>query len=166
MICFEFQENCGSLVSEAKRTELVTLRWQGAPDSLSEVIPLPVPYELPPPPYSSEGHTLFLQSLSCLSHIQFILTSFSLSADVPWSWDRRYSKKDVYGQVWPRHVQLYTCQDSWPLIFVYLLSARTVNFLCTSDSSFPSQQRADYHFSFFSRTGIRSFVKAAERIMV
>jgi hypothetical protein len=27
---------------------------------------------------------------------------FSL-ADVPWSWDRRYTKKDVYGSVWPRH---------------------------------------------------------------
>ncbi|KAK9267484.1 hypothetical protein L1049_009910 [Liquidambar formosana] len=73
--------------SEAQRTKLVTLTWQGGrnADSSSEVIQLPVPYELPPQRYSSE--------------------------DVPWSWDRRYSKKDVYGQVWPRHVQLYACQD-------------------------------------------------------
>ncbi|KAG8634391.1 tyrosyl-DNA phosphodiesterase 1 isoform X2 [Manihot esculenta] len=72
--------------SEVGRTELVTLTWQGTVDSSSEVIPLPVPYELPPQPYSSE--------------------------DVPWSWDRRYSKKDVYGQSWPRLVQLYTSPDS------------------------------------------------------
>ncbi|KAK8501921.1 hypothetical protein V6N13_023299 [Hibiscus sabdariffa] len=60
--------------SVATKTKLVTLAWQGS--KTSEVIPLPVPYELPPKPYSSE--------------------------DVPWSWDRRYTKKDVYGQVWPR----------------------------------------------------------------
>ncbi|OMO64913.1 hypothetical protein COLO4_31726 [Corchorus olitorius] len=65
---------CGSSGnSEATKTKLVTLAWQGG--KTSEVIQLPVPYELPPKPYSSE--------------------------DVPWSWDRRYSKKDVYGQVWP-----------------------------------------------------------------
>lgn len=42
------------------------------------------------------------------------LMSFHLIslADVPWSWDRRYNKKDVYGQVWPRHVQLYATQES------------------------------------------------------
>ncbi|KAH8512075.1 hypothetical protein H0E87_009321 [Populus deltoides] len=79
-------DNSGSLAdSEELRTTLVTLKWQGTSDSASEVIPLPVPYELPPKPYTSE--------------------------DVPWSWDRRYSKKDVYGQVWPRTVQLYTSQD-------------------------------------------------------
>ncbi|XP_031397042.1 tyrosyl-DNA phosphodiesterase 1 isoform X1 [Punica granatum] len=74
--------------SEVKRTKLVTLLGQGCEktDLSSEVIPLPVPYELPPRPYSSE--------------------------DVPWSWDRRYNKKDVYGQVWPRPVQLYAFQDS------------------------------------------------------
>ncbi|KAJ4976556.1 hypothetical protein NE237_001662 [Protea cynaroides] len=61
-----------------RKRKLGTLCWQGNEntDSSSELIPLPVPYELPPQPYSSE--------------------------DVPWSWDRRYSKKDVYGQVWPR----------------------------------------------------------------
>ncbi|KAM1213782.1 hypothetical protein PS2_005155 [Malus domestica] len=77
-----------SETSEASRTTLVTLNWQGNrnTDSSSEVIKLPVPYELPPQPYTAE--------------------------DVPWSWDRRYNKKDVYGQVWPRHVQLYAAQDS------------------------------------------------------
>ncbi|CAH8361147.1 unnamed protein product [Eruca vesicaria subsp. sativa] len=58
-----------------KRSKLVTMTWQGDRDS-PEIISLPVPYQLPPRPYSSE--------------------------DVPWSWDRGYSKKDVYGQVWPR----------------------------------------------------------------
>ncbi|CAG7879349.1 unnamed protein product [Brassica rapa] len=58
-----------------KRSKLVTMTWQGDRDS-PEIISLPVPYQLPPEPYSSE--------------------------DVPWSWDRGYSKKDVYGQVWPR----------------------------------------------------------------
>lgn len=74
--------------SEASRTTLVTLNWHGNrnSDSSSEVIKLPVPYELPPQPYTTE--------------------------DVPWSWDRRYNKKDVYGQVWPRHVQLYATQES------------------------------------------------------
>ncbi|XP_071934945.1 tyrosyl-DNA phosphodiesterase 1 [Coffea arabica] len=69
--------------SETKRMKLVTLNWQG---DQTEVIQLPVPYELPPKPYSRE--------------------------DVPWSWDRHYAEKDVYGQVWPRQVKLYACQDS------------------------------------------------------
>ncbi|XP_062013417.1 tyrosyl-DNA phosphodiesterase 1 isoform X2 [Rosa rugosa] len=76
--------------SESRRNKLVTLNWQGNrnTDSSSEVITLPVPYELPPQPYTTQ--------------------------DVPWSWDRRYTKKDVYGQVWPRQVQLYAAalQDS------------------------------------------------------
>ncbi|KAA8519997.1 hypothetical protein F0562_014253 [Nyssa sinensis] len=82
------EDKSGSLRhSEAKRTKLVTLAHKGSrKEKSSEVIPLPVPYELPPLPYSSE--------------------------DVPWSWDKRYYKKDVYGQVWPRQVQLYACQDS------------------------------------------------------
>ncbi|XP_010492343.1 PREDICTED: tyrosyl-DNA phosphodiesterase 1 isoform X2 [Camelina sativa] len=58
-----------------KRSKLVTMSWQGNRDS-PEIISLPIPYQLPPKPYSTE--------------------------DVPWSWDRGYSKKDVYGQVWPR----------------------------------------------------------------
>ncbi|KAJ0983236.1 hypothetical protein J5N97_011491 [Dioscorea zingiberensis] len=55
------------------KSKLVTLCWKGngRTDSSTEVIQLPVPYQLPPQPYTSE--------------------------DVPWSWDRRYTKKDVYG---------------------------------------------------------------------
>ncbi|KAK1375167.1 Tyrosyl-DNA phosphodiesterase 1 [Heracleum sosnowskyi] len=72
--------------SEMERTKLVTLSWEGNRNTeSSEVITLPVPYELPPQRYSSE--------------------------DIPWSWDRRYSKKDAHGQVWPRQVQLCTTQD-------------------------------------------------------
>ncbi|KAL3519526.1 hypothetical protein ACH5RR_017675 [Cinchona calisaya] len=72
--------------SEMKRMKLVTLDWkENQAVESSEVVQVPVPYELPPKPYSAE--------------------------DVPWSWDRRYTKKDVYGQVWPRQVQLYACQD-------------------------------------------------------
>nr|DAD23283.1 TPA_asm: hypothetical protein HUJ06_024746 [Nelumbo nucifera] len=48
------------------RESLLTLCWQGnqSKNSSSEIILLPVPYELPPQPYSSE--------------------------DVPWSWDKQY----------------------------------------------------------------------------
>ncbi|XP_059623908.1 tyrosyl-DNA phosphodiesterase 1 [Cornus florida] len=72
------EDKCESFSSSnGKRTKLVTLACQGSRNTNStEVIQLPVPYELPPQPYSSE--------------------------DVPWSWDRRYYKKDVNGQVWPR----------------------------------------------------------------
>ncbi|XP_014520570.1 tyrosyl-DNA phosphodiesterase 1 [Vigna radiata var. radiata] len=65
--------------SETKKTKLVTLNGQKK-DSMHSpsdvIIPLPLPYELPPLPYSSQ--------------------------DVPWSWDRQYKNKDVYGHVWPR----------------------------------------------------------------
>lgn len=63
--------------SQERSSKLATLCYDGPkkPD-LVEVIPLPIPYELPPQPYSPE--------------------------DVPWSWERQYSKKDVHGQVWPR----------------------------------------------------------------
>ncbi|KAJ4703195.1 Tyrosyl-DNA phosphodiesterase 1 [Melia azedarach] len=73
---------------EIQKTKLVTLNWHGNQNTgaSSEVISLPVPYELPPQRYSPE--------------------------DVPWSWDKRYNKKDVYGQVWPRQVRLYAFQDS------------------------------------------------------
>ncbi|XP_027361209.1 tyrosyl-DNA phosphodiesterase 1 isoform X2 [Abrus precatorius] len=74
------KDKCSSKeTSEMKKTKLVTLPGltREKMHSSSEVdIPLPVPYELPPLPYSSQ--------------------------DVPWSWDRQYVKKDVYGQVWPR----------------------------------------------------------------
>lgn len=61
------------------KTKLVTLCWKGdeEKDPSAEVVRLPVPYQLPPQLYGPE--------------------------DVPWSWDRRYAKKDVYGSVWPRH---------------------------------------------------------------
>ncbi|XP_023914252.1 tyrosyl-DNA phosphodiesterase 1-like isoform X1 [Quercus suber] len=51
------EDKCRSLEnSEVRRTKLVTLTWQGSrnSDSSSDVIPLPVPYELPPQPYTSE----------------------------------------------------------------------------------------------------------------
>ncbi|GMH15800.1 hypothetical protein Nepgr_017641 [Nepenthes gracilis] len=72
--------------SERRKRKLVTLTWHRDTDTDSEVVRLPVPYELPPRLYSLE--------------------------DVPWSWDRRYHKKDVYGQVWPRQVKLYANQDA------------------------------------------------------
>lgn len=96
----------------------MTLNWHGNrnSDSSSEVIKLPVPYELPPQPYTTEGQStcsflhLYYPSIRIFHHLMsFHLISL---ADVPWSWDRRYNKKDVYGQVWPRHVQLYASQAS------------------------------------------------------
>ncbi|KAG8385702.1 hypothetical protein BUALT_Bualt03G0072600 [Buddleja alternifolia] len=72
-------KSTSSRSSEVTKTKLVTLAWKGNRDEEeSEVIQLPLPYELPPRPYSS--------------------------GDVPWSWDRRYTEKDVYGQVWPRQI--------------------------------------------------------------
>ncbi|XP_074270032.1 tyrosyl-DNA phosphodiesterase 1 [Silene latifolia] len=64
--------------SGLRKTKLVTLTWrgEGGDESDSEIVRLPVPYELPPQLYSAQ--------------------------DVPWSWDRQYRQKDVYGQVWPR----------------------------------------------------------------
>ncbi|KAI3740861.1 hypothetical protein L2E82_31335 [Cichorium intybus] len=64
--------------SEEKRTKLVTLtspHTNKMNQPMSDIITLPVPYQLPPQRYSSE--------------------------DVPWSWDRQYKKRDVFGQVWP-----------------------------------------------------------------
>lgn len=74
----EFQNKCGPSLKtpEAKRTKLVSLASiHSKRMDLPDVITLPVPYELPPQRYSSE--------------------------DVPWSWDRQYKKRDVFGQVWP-----------------------------------------------------------------
>lgn len=60
-------------------TKLSTLGYNGNTSiQSSEVIRLPVPYQLPPQPYTSQ--------------------------DIPWSWDKRYTKKDVYGQTWPPQV--------------------------------------------------------------
>ncbi|XP_051128605.1 tyrosyl-DNA phosphodiesterase 1 isoform X2 [Andrographis paniculata] len=72
--------------TEAKQTKLVSLVWkESTTEERCEVVRLSVPYELPPKPYSH--------------------------GDVPWSWDRQYTEKDVYGQVWPRQVKLYSNQD-------------------------------------------------------
>ncbi|CAL9121280.1 unnamed protein product [Musa textilis] len=68
-----------SATSGGPGTRLTTLFcWKGnhMNDDTSEVIQLPVPYQLPPQPYTPE--------------------------DVPWSWDRRYPKKDVYGQLYAK----------------------------------------------------------------
>ncbi|KAG8080276.1 hypothetical protein GUJ93_ZPchr0007g4553 [Zizania palustris] len=66
-------------VGDRIKTKLVTLCWEGNEEKepSTEIVRLPVPYQLPPQPYGTE--------------------------DVPWCWDRRYTKKDVYGSVWPRH---------------------------------------------------------------
>ncbi|CAO1941798.1 unnamed protein product [Urochloa humidicola] len=69
----------GVALGKTMKTKLVTHCWKGDEEKepSTKTIRLPVPYQLPPQPYGSE--------------------------DVPWSWDRRYTKKDVYGSVWPRH---------------------------------------------------------------
>ncbi|CAM0146194.1 unnamed protein product [Urochloa decumbens] len=69
----------GLTLGKTIKTKLVTLCWKGDEEKepSTKTIRLPVPYQLPPQPYGTE--------------------------DVPWSWDRRYTKKDVYGSVWPRH---------------------------------------------------------------
>ncbi|KAG0545190.1 hypothetical protein BDA96_02G340400 [Sorghum bicolor] len=66
----------GVAIGRTIKTKLVTLCWKGDEEDPS-IVKLPVPYQLPPQPYGTQ--------------------------DVPWSWDRRYTKKDVYGSVWPRH---------------------------------------------------------------
>ena len=110
----EFQAKCKfSENSKVQKAELVTLNGRRSSNTVSssdEVIKLPVPYELPPQPYSSEGY--FAVLLFLFNKLRLSDTLFCFLADVPWSWDRRYNKKDVYGQVWPRHVQLYSNQDS------------------------------------------------------
>lgn len=54
--CYTLQIKSAS--QEVKKTKLVTLAWQGKQDAESaEVIKLPLPYKLPPVPYSPEGKT-------------------------------------------------------------------------------------------------------------
>lgn len=91
--------------SEVKPTKLVSLVWKGDNEECGEVIRLPVPYQIPPRPYSSGG----LYSYFILG--ERVISNHLSVADVPWSWDRRYTEKDVYGQVWPRQVKLYSSQD-------------------------------------------------------
>lgn len=64
----EWSENSGE-----ERTEMVTLNWErslNAAPSSSKIIQLPVPYELPPQPYTSEG--------LCYSFYLFWLTLYNL----------------------------------------------------------------------------------------
>ncbi|KAL7130225.1 hypothetical protein ABFS83_13G120100 [Erythranthe nasuta] len=80
------EDNNKSTCVRNSQVKLVTLAWnEKGNDENDQVIRLPVPYELPPRLYSS--------------------------TDVPWCWDRTYTEKDVYGQVWPRQVKLYSSQD-------------------------------------------------------
>ncbi|XP_074564709.1 tyrosyl-DNA phosphodiesterase 1 [Curcuma longa] len=81
------QENSSSgYATGGGKTRLATLCWkENNPKGSAKVIQLPVPYQLPPQPYNS--------------------------SDEPWSWDRRYTKKDAYGQTWPRRVHLHVDQD-------------------------------------------------------
>jgi len=102
--------------SEMKKTKLVTLtgiKKESMHSSSEVIIPLPLPYELPPLPYSSQGRdlslTFFLVCLSGMTLVTCLLILFP-SADIPWSWDRQYNKKDVYGHVWPR---MWAYQMTW-----------------------------------------------------
>lgn len=56
------QDEKGSLGNSIRRTKLVTLTRSEteSADTDNEIVPLPVPYELPPPLYSSQAQ--------CLSH--------------------------------------------------------------------------------------------------
>ncbi|XP_039061595.1 tyrosyl-DNA phosphodiesterase 1-like [Hibiscus syriacus] len=64
--------------SVATKTKLVTLAWQGS--KTSEVIPLPC--------RTTPSRAVLIRRC-------------------PWSWDRRYTRKDVYGQIWPRRYVLF-----------------------------------------------------------
>lgn len=54
---------------------------------------------------------LFHKNINNWDEQIYVLHCFK--ADEPWSWDRRYTKKDAYGQTWPRHVHLHVDQDGW-----------------------------------------------------
>lgn len=80
----EFQDKCEkSDDSKSGRNKLVTLNWQGNrnTDSSSEVVALPVPYELPPQPYTAQGWSLALLHLIskyCIPMLLMNLPSFHL----------------------------------------------------------------------------------------
>jgi len=66
------QDKTRAVDGPVRKTKLVSLAWSGRadPDSDYEIIPLPVPYELPPQLYSSQGKVtvcflLFCSFLSC-----------------------------------------------------------------------------------------------------
>lgn len=63
------QDTSGSMAnSRNRKIKLVSLTWPGRDDhddSNSEVVPLPVPYELPPKLYSSQGQFFFLSFALC-----------------------------------------------------------------------------------------------------
>ncbi|KAH8956501.1 hypothetical protein BDL97_07G041900 [Sphagnum fallax] len=76
-----------------RHPKLVTMCWKGSASvehrgsTMQQqdgvvVVRLPLPYALPPTKYRPE--------------------------DRPWSWDRQYHQPDVYGEVWPRSVKLYS----------------------------------------------------------
>ncbi|CAM6010721.1 unnamed protein product [Sphagnum balticum] len=74
-----------------RHPKLVTMCWKGSASveqggstmqQQDGVVRLPLPYALPPTKYRPE--------------------------DRPWSWDRQYHQPDVYGEVWPRSVKLYS----------------------------------------------------------
>ncbi|RCV13336.1 hypothetical protein SETIT_2G338100v2 [Setaria italica] len=85
----------GLALGKTIKTKLVTLCWKGDEEKepSTKTVRLPVPHQLPPRPYGTE--------------------------DVPWSWDRRYTRKDVYGSVWPRHGVATVCIPSgrFPTLF-------------------------------------------------
>lgn len=73
-----FQGKCESAkASEAKKTKLVTLSWEGNRNTeSSEVITLPVPYELPPQRYSSEGYTALSLIKACVIFLTLTSSTF------------------------------------------------------------------------------------------
>ena len=43
--------------------------------------------------------------------LNFMSVHINCFADVPWSWDIQYSKPDVFGETWPRAVNLYGTKE-------------------------------------------------------
>ncbi|KAH7428257.1 hypothetical protein KP509_10G083500 [Ceratopteris richardii] len=82
------KETSMKLTSPTEMIRFVTSCYQGENEELEEktMLKFPVPYKLPPDGYSTQ--------------------------DVPWSWDRHYTKPDTYGELWPRAIKIYgTKQD-------------------------------------------------------